>query len=98
MLVVGVVVVDVDVDVDVDVVVVEVDVDVLVTPFVDNAGATTGVASDVATADPFLFVAVTTTRNVERTSAAVRRYSSPVAAGTESQDAPMLSQRTHWSS
>jgi hypothetical protein len=58
-------------DVDVVVLVVDVELEVPVKVFVDNAGAITGVASDVATADPFLFVAVTTTRKVEPTSAAV---------------------------
>jgi hypothetical protein len=47
---------------------------VVVTDFVDKAGAICGVGSDVVTVEPFLLVAVTTTRKVCPTSAAARRY------------------------
>jgi hypothetical protein len=73
-LVVAVVVVVVD-----DVVAVEVDVvvgvvvEVVLKLFVDKAAAITGVGLEVATDEPFLFVATTTTRNVDPTSAAVTR-------------------------
>jgi hypothetical protein len=50
-----------------------VEVVVVVKLFVDKAGAITGVGSDVATVEPFLFVAATTTRSVDRTSVTVAR-------------------------
>jgi hypothetical protein len=62
----------------------------------DRAGAMTDVASDVATAEPFLFVAVTVTRSVNRTSEAVARYCCCVAEPTGAQAEPRLSQRIHW--
>jgi hypothetical protein len=74
-LVVAVVVVVVDdvVAVEVDVVVGVVVVEVVLKLFVDKAAAITGVGLEVATDEPFLFVATTTTRNVDPTSAAVTR-------------------------
>ncbi|HEY3017523.1 MAG TPA: hypothetical protein VGJ23_01700 [Gaiellaceae bacterium] len=53
------------------VVVLAVELDVLETLLKDSAGAITDVGSEVATVEPFLFVAVTTTRNVNPTSAAM---------------------------
>jgi hypothetical protein len=82
----------------VDVAVAVLAVEVVVRLIVDNAGAMTDVASEVATVEPFLFVAVTTMRKVNLTSAAATGCCCPVAAMIGAQDEPVLSQRTHWKS
>jgi len=65
---------------------------------VDRAGAITGVGSDVATVEPFLFVAVTAMRKVDLTSVAITRCCWPVAPMMGAQSEPALSQRIHWNS
>jgi hypothetical protein len=74
---------------------------VLVVVVVDALGfeadeLTTAVAPDVATADPFLFVAVTVTRNVCPTSAELSTYALFAADVIAEHAAPELSQRCHW--
>jgi hypothetical protein len=105
VLVTGVVVVVVVVDVDVlvegvvvvvitGVVVVEVDVVV-----VGGGGLvglfTTGVGFDVLTDEPFLLLAVTTSRRVKPTSAAASKYVWAVAPVTRAHVVPALEQRAH---
>ncbi len=100
-LVVPVVVVVVVVVDEVDVVVVDVGavvVEVEGKLSVDRAGAITGVGSEVATVEPFLFAAATTMRRVDLTSPAVTRYCCPVAPMIGEQNEPALSQRIHWNS
>jgi hypothetical protein len=58
-------------------------------------GATTAVAADVAVLDPPSFVAVTTTRSAEPTSAEVRPYVKAVAPAMSTQLEPVESQRRH---
>ena len=57
---------------------------------------TTAVAADVATALPFLFVAMTVTRTVEPTSVAVTACVALVSPVIAAQPAPPVSQRDHW--
>jgi hypothetical protein len=92
--VVFVVVVDVDVEVLVlgDVVLVDVGVGVVTT----DAGMTGTVGSEAANVVPFLFVAMTTKRSVELTSALTAVYVVPVAPPMALQLAPTASQRFHW--
>ena len=56
---------------------------------------TTAVCADVADPDPPPFDAVTTTRNVEPTSAAANTYVDEVAEAMSAQPAPEPSQRRH---
>jgi len=58
-------------------------------------GPTTAVGFDVATADPFLFVAVTVTRIVEPTSPDVSPYDADPLPTAE-HELPEVSQRCHW--
>jgi hypothetical protein len=90
VLVVGVVVVVVGV-----VVVVEMEVVVVGGGGLD-APLTTGVGFDVLTAEPFLLLAVTTSRKVKPTSAAAWLYDWSVAPVIALQSVPMVEQRTHW--
>ena len=60
-----------------------------------GAGATTDVGSELALLEPALFVAVTTTRIVEPTSAATAVYVSDVAPLMLPQLLPPVSQRCH---
>src|SRR3954451_8477517 len=63
----------------------------------DGATASTpAVGSDVARAEPATFVAVTTTRTVWPTSAAVATYVRAVAPGMSAQPWPAPSHRRHW--
>jgi hypothetical protein len=57
---------------------------------------TTGVAFDVATVEPFLLIAVTTTRSVPPLSAPISRYFPAFAALTARQLAPAELHRAHW--
>ena len=94
-MVVAVVVVDVVVGIVV-VVVVALGVVVVV---VGGIGVVLGViatALDVATALPFLFVAVTVTRTVNLASPAVRTCVEVVSPVITAQAAPVVSQRDHW--
>ena len=97
---VGIVVVDVVdvvgvVDV-VEVVVVHMFVDVGVLVVVDVAALMTDVGSDVATAEPFLLLAVTVTRSVAPMSFAPSSCVWLVAPATGEQAAPLEVQRAHW--
>jgi hypothetical protein len=56
---------------------------------------TTGVGLDVLTAEPFLLLAVTTSRRVKPTSAATSKYVWAVAPVTGPHVVPALEQRTH---
>ncbi|MGH3024942.1 MAG: hypothetical protein ACRDLR_00640 [Gaiellaceae bacterium] len=58
--------------------------------------ATTAVAADVADADPFRLLAVTTSRSVLPASAAASEYADPPAPAIAEQPAPLESQRSHW--
>jgi hypothetical protein len=70
---------------------------VAVVPVGGGAGdVTTEVASDVATADPFLLVAVTTTRSVDPRSLVATVYVCRFAPGVGEQSRPLLLQRAHW--
>lgn len=64
--------------------------------FAGGAARTTAVATDDAEAAPPPFVAVTTARTVEPTSAGVRPYVAAVAPAIATQPAPEPSQRCHW--
>jgi len=86
---VDVVAVEVEVDGTVVDAAVEVEIDAAVSP------TTTAVASDVETADPFLFDAVTATRNVRPTSPDDTTYDEPVADPTPPQPDPLESQLNH---
>ena len=61
-----------------------------------GAGATTPDGAEVAEALPWLLAAVTTTRSVAPTSAAVSRCALPVAPGRSAQPWPVAEQRCHW--
>jgi hypothetical protein len=54
------------------------------------------VAFDTATAEPFLFVAVTSNRSVLPTSPVPRAYAEEVAPLIGLQPFPAVSQRFHW--
>jgi hypothetical protein len=56
---------------------------------------TTGVGFDVLTDEPFLLLAVTTSRRVKPTSAAVSKYVWAVAPVTRAHVVPALEQRAH---
>ena len=58
-------------------------------------GPTVAVGLDVATEDPFLFVAVTVIRNVEPTSPEVGAYDAEPLPTAE-HELPDASQRCHW--
>jgi hypothetical protein len=60
------------------------------------AEATAAVAADVEAAEPFRFVAVTTTRRVALRSADERLAVDEVAPAIALQLAPPESQRSHW--
>jgi hypothetical protein len=95
--VVAVVVVAVVVVAVVAVVVVGVVVVVVVVPVEVAAGAaTTDVGRDVATAVPFLFVAVTTILNVRPESPARTVYAGDVAPETSEQSPPPELHEAHW--
>ena len=64
--------------------------------FVGVTAWTTSVGDDSAVLVPKEFDAVTATRIVEPTSAAVNPYVCAVAAVTSLQPAPLVSQRRHW--
>ena len=66
------------------------------TVFTGAAGATSADAGDVASTEPAAFVAVTTTRSVPSTSAAVTSYVEPVAPGMSAQPFPAALQARHW--
>jgi hypothetical protein len=59
-------------------------------------GDTTPDGPEAAKAEPFLFVAVTTTRSVEPTSLELSRNVVPSAPPTGAQLLPAASQRSHW--
>ena len=61
-----------------------------------GAADTTAVCADKAVLAPPEFDAVTATRIVEPTSAAVNPYVCAVAPGTSLQAEPAASQRCHW--
>jgi hypothetical protein len=82
--------------VDVDVVVVVVVEGVVVVAVVVGGGIVTiGVASEVAIAAPFLFVAVTIARNVQPASAFVTTCALATSPASDVQAAPEVSQRAH---
>jgi hypothetical protein len=88
--------------VDVVTVEIELDVDVLGAAVVDDVDDETGVnpataevASEVASADPFLFDAVTATRNVRPTSPDDTTYEVPVADPIAAHPEPPESQLNH---
>ena len=56
---------------------------------------TTGVGFDVLTDEPFLLLAVTTSRRVKPTSAAASKYVWAVAPVTRAHVVPALEQRAH---
>jgi hypothetical protein len=58
--------------------------------------AMSAVGSDVASVDPFLFVAVTATLNVLSSSPEVSRYVAAVAEEIGEQVAPAESHTSHW--
>ena len=61
----------------------------------DGGGATSAVGDEVATAEPFLFVAVTATATVEPTSLAESEYVVAVAPSIGAQLAPDALHRCH---
>ena len=63
--------------------------------FAGGTAATTAVGAEVARVEMSL-VAVTTTTNVEPTSAETSVYVADVAPATSAQEAPVASQRRHW--
>jgi hypothetical protein len=77
--------------------VVGVDVVGSVVVVLDEVGAITSVAFDVATVEPYLLCEVTETLNVAPTSAATSVYFSVVAPTIARQEEPTLSQRIHCS-
>jgi hypothetical protein len=72
-------------------------VEVVVVVTFTTRGATTAVASEVATELPFLLVETTETRKVEPTSAPARRCVALVSPATAAQAPPPASHRDHWS-
>jgi hypothetical protein len=92
-----VVVVDVVLDVDVVVVVLEaVVVDVVELGAGAGADVTAAVEFEVATAEPLLFEAMTTTRSVSAASAVTGAYVAAVAPASAPQLPPLESQFCHW--
>jgi hypothetical protein len=66
------------------------------TTFAGGTAVTGPTTPELAVAEPTEFVAVTTTRSVEPTSAADAAYEEPVAPATSEQPEPVESQRCHW--
>src|SRR5438105_12691658 len=60
------------------------------------SGGTTPVGAEVAEAEPYTFVALTTTSSVKPASPGAITYVCAVAPGIGTQFAPAASQRCHW--
>src|SRR6266540_396489 len=61
-----------------------------------GGGATATVGADAACAEPFLFVAVTTTRTVYPTSPDETPYVEPAASASDAHSLPAALQCCHW--